>query len=107
MEREKEGSPTLAECKGPAEFSSLDEIRNLIVDSFRTPVFFSWNEKEFVINGDGGDFNLWSFGLFDGNTGFWPPVTSEFEDPEELFDLPFLDGKSLRERFAECRFFVE
>ena len=37
----------------------------------------------------------------------WKIVTPSFGTLAEALDFPMLDGKSVRERFAECRFFVE
>ena len=87
----------------PIEFESFGALVEHVKTGRGEPVFFSWNGRETVIDG----LPTWSFERFDEDAGKWDPLTEEFETAEELFDLPFLDGKSLRERFSECRFFVE
>ena len=37
----------------------------------------------------------------------WKIITPAFATLSEALDFPVLGGKSVRERFAECRFFVE
>ena len=93
----------LADLKTPGFFTSPEELIEDIEDHFGGPAFFKWKGQEYVIDG----FRTWCFERFSWDTGEWDPVTEEFETADELFDLPFLDGKSLRERFGECEFFVE
>lgn len=94
---------SLEDLKSSAEFESVEELVEHIETQFGGPAFFSWNDHEFVIDG----FRSWCFERFDEDAGEWDLLTDEFETADELFDLPFLDGKSLRDRFSECRFFVE
>ena len=94
---------TLEEIEFEVSFASIDEVVETIDESWGTPAFFSWQGQEFVIDG----FRGWCFERFDEDAGKWDPLTDNFETSDELMDLPFLDGKSLRERFSECRFFVE
>lgn len=93
----------LEDIKTPADFKSVVELVEHVDEHFGGPAFFLWRGHEFVIDG----FRTWCFERFDEDAGKWDPLTEEFETAEDLFDLPFLEGKSLRERFAECRFFVE
>ena len=93
----------LEKLKSSADFESVQELIEHVETHFGGPAFFSWQDRDFVIDG----FRTWCFERFDEDAGRWDPLTEEFESAGELFDLPFLDGKSLRERFGECRFFVE
>ncbi|MDO4806638.1 MAG: hypothetical protein Q4A07_05255 [Coriobacteriales bacterium] len=93
----------LEDIEWPAEFESPEDLLEHVVSNSGEPVFFAWNGGGFVIDG----LPTWCFERFDEDAGRWDPLTDGFETAEELFYLPFLDGKSLRERFAGCRFFVE
>lgn len=93
----------MEDLKSLADFGSVGELVEHIESHFGGPAFLSWKGLEFVIDG----FRGWCFERFDEDAGRWDPLTEEFETADELFDIPFLDGKSVRERFAECRFFVE
>lgn len=94
---------SLEDIEWPIEFESFEDLVAHVENGRGEPVFFDWNGREFVIDG----LPTWCFERFDEDAGRWDPLTEEFESADELFGLPFLDGKSLRDRFAECRFFVE
>ena len=94
---------SLEDIECPIEFQSFEELVDHVSHGLGEPVFFEWRQWEFVIDG----LPTWCFERFDEDAGKWDPLTEEFKTAEELFDLPFLAGQSLRERFAECRFFVE
>ena len=93
----------LEDLKFQVDFENIGALAEDIEGHFGGPAFFDWKGREFVIDG----FRTWRFERFDEDASLWDPLTPEFETADELFDLPFLDGKSLRERFFECRFFVE
>ena len=83
-----------------------------LLDLFREQNFFFfilWNDRMFCCD----RMNDWAFADVEvaddtGNpNSAWKIVTPGFASLSDALDFPFLDGKSVRERFAECRFFVE
>ena len=71
--------------------------------------FIKWNGLQLCC-----DFmNGWAFSDVNvaddtGNpNSAWKIITPPFSSLSEALDFPILDGRSLRERFGECRFFVE
>ena len=71
--------------------------------------FVLWKDRMFCCD----RMNDWAFADVDipddaGNpNSAWKIVTSGFSTLSDALDFPVLDGKSLRERFSECRFFME
>lgn len=104
-----ENEARLKDVKSPASFSSVSELADFMAEAFGGPVYFTWNDRDFVWDGISGwlfaDFSRWN--TSGHPTSDWEPITPEFSSIEEALDFPVLDGKSVRERFAECRFFVE
>ncbi len=76
---------------------------------FADLVFIKWGDLSLCLD----RLNGWAFADTsrpdDTHNPFscWKTVTPEFKSLDEALDFPVLNGKSVRERFAECRFFVE
>lgn len=100
----------LRDSKTPAAFSCVSDLLRFAKEAETAPIFFEWNGNDFVWDCFSSwlfaDFSIWN--IEDGHpTSDWLPLTNEFETPEEALDFPFLEGKSLRDRFAEVSFFLE
>lgn len=108
MEKQK-SRPRLAEVKSVAEFTDPSDVADFLMWNHGGPVFFEWGGRDFVWDGFSNflfaDFSKWNSSGHP--TSDWEPITPEFSSAEEALDFPVLDGKSVRERFDECRFFVE
>ena len=79
------------------------------VEDFLHLLFIKWGDLELCLD-------PWLGWVFtDVNTldpignpnSIWKIVSPRLSSLDEALDFPVLDGKSVRERFAECRFFVE
>ena len=71
--------------------------------------FVLWNGHMFFCD-DVSDWAFSDFGPTDATEvpqGLWESVTPGFATLSDALDFPILDGSSIRERFSECRFFLE
>ena len=78
-------------------------------DEVGFPFFVLWNDRMFYCD----RMYDWAFADVDIPDDTGNPnsarkiVTPSFAGVAEVLDFPVLEGKSIRERFAECRFFME
>lgn len=76
---------------------------------FADLVFIKWGDMELCLD-KLNDFAFADVSVLDdtGNPfSRWKTITPGSPSASDALDFPVLDGKSVRERFAECRFFVE
>ena len=99
----------LAEFATEVEFETVQSVVDEFDVELRDIVFVKWGEMELCLDKMNG-FAFADISLPDetGNPfSCWKTITPGSPSASDALDFPVLDGKSVRERFAECRFFVE
>ena len=89
----------------------LADIDALIegIDDYTDLFYVKWGDAELACD----RLNGWAFADYlepddtDNPFSRWKAITREFGSLEEALDFPILGGRSVRERFGECRFFFE
>lgn len=70
-------------------------------------MYVKWKDRQLCLD------SVFGWQIFDmkvadpENNGFHLPLSPEFGSLEAALNHPVLDGKSIRERFDECRFYGE
>lgn len=69
-------------------------------------MYVKWNDREINCDATCG-WRLYDMKVADPKDGYFLELSPEFPSIAEALDYPVLDGKSIRERIGECRFYGE
>ena len=99
----------LADVKTEIRPKRIQSIVDRFVVDLEDLIYIKWGDMALCLD----RLNGWAFADITHDEdrfnpfSCWKTITPEFDSLDEALDFPVLDGKSVRERFDECRFFAE